>query len=113
MNRIIATIAALCLCATPAMAQGYVGNWGCKINGVKAGILTIYGEGYGFASTVFGDPSSGTGALTPYTDGVGFVDGPLMTAGGIVAGRIVADVAAGVAVQLESATAIVMLCTPR
>ncbi|MEO5807747.1 hypothetical protein [Devosia sp.] len=113
MRRIITAIAALCLLSAPAMAQAYTGNWGCKANGVKAGILTIYGNSYGFASAVFGDPASGTGELTPYTDGVGFNNGALMEKGSVVAGRIVTDANAVTALQLESATAIVMLCTPR
>lgn len=113
MLRITTAIAALLLLSAPALAQAYSGNWACKVNGVKAGILTIYGQSYGFASSVFGDPSSGTGDLTPYTDGVGFTSGPLRDNGQIVAGRMVPDPTAGTALQLESSSAIVMLCLPR
>lgn len=113
MRRIIPFALIATLFATPAMAQAYVGNWGCQENGVKSGMLTIYGDGYGFASSTFGDKSSGTGAIAPYSDGVGFNDGPLMTNAGIVAGRMVNDPAGGVALQLENSSTIVMVCTPR
>ena len=111
MRRIapIAIIAALLV--TPASAQSYVGNWGCRdATTNRAGILTIYGDIYGFASATFGDTASGTGSLTPYEDGVGFTDGPLKAARGIEAGRIVPDPNAGVTLQLETKDAIVMLC---
>lgn len=78
----------------------------------RAGILTIYADVYGFASSTFGDTASGTGTVTGYQDGVGFTDGPLKAVKGIEAGRIVADPAAGVALQLETKDAIVMLCLP-
>lgn len=113
MVRITTAIAALLLFSAPALAQAYSGNWACRVGGVKAGILTIYGPSYGYASAVFGDPMSGTGDLTPYTDGVGFTSGPLKDSGQIVAGRMVQDPTAGTALQLESSSAIVMLCTPR
>ena len=62
--RRIALIAALTtLAATPALAQSFTGNWACRdATSAKAGILTIYGEVYGFASSAMGDPSSGTGS---------------------------------------------------
>lgn len=113
--RRIALIAALTvLSATPALAQSFEGNWGCRdATTAKAGILTIYGNVYGFASTVVGDPSSGTGTITGYQDGVGFNDGGLKTARNIAAGRVVADPNYGQAIQLETSDSIVMLCTPR
>ena len=113
--RRIALIAALTtLSATPALAQNFEGNWGCRdATTAKAGILTIYGSVYGFASTVLGDAASGTGTITGYQDGVGFNDGGLKTARAIQAGRIIPDPDYGVAIQLETADAIVMLCTPR
>lgn len=76
-------------------------------------MLTIYGSVYGFASTVVGDASSGTGTITGYQDGVGFNDGGLRTTRNVQAGRIVADPTYGQAMQLETSDAIVMLCTPR
>lgn len=113
--RRIALIAALtALSAGSAFAQPYVGNWNCRdATSEKAGILTIYGSVYGFASSTFGDPASGTGTLSPYQDGVGFADGPLKASRKITAGRIVPDPAAGIAIQLETGDAIVMLCLPR
>lgn len=111
MRRIALTLTAAALLAAPAAAQDYVGNWGCRdATTNRAGILTIYGDVYGFASATFGDKASGTGTLTPYQDGVGFTDGPLKTERGITAGRIVPDPTAGVALQLETKDAIVMLC---
>ena len=114
MLRIAPIAIAIALIATPAMSQEYRGNWACRDGtAMRAGILTIYGEVYGFASTIFGDKSSGTGALTPYQDGVGFNDGPLRAARGIEAGRVINDPVNGPSVQLETGDAIVMLCTPR
>ena len=113
--RRIALIAALtALSATPALAQAYSGNWACRdATTAKAGILTIYGEVYGFSSTVVGDTSSGTGTITTYEDGVGFNDGGLRSTRSIQAGRIIPDPTYGSAIQLETAASIVMLCTPR
>jgi len=113
--RRIALIAALtALSATPAFAQAYSGNWACRdATTARAGILTIYGGVYGFASTIVGDPSSGTGTITGYEDGVGFNDGGLKTGRGIQAGRMIPDPTYGTAIQLETSEAIVMLCTPR
>jgi hypothetical protein len=113
--RRIALIAVLtALSATPAMAQNYTGNWACRdATTEKAGILTIYGGVYGFASTEMGDPGSGTGTITIYDDGVAFNDGNLRTARNMTAGRIIPDPAYGMAIQLETPDAIVMLCTPR
>jgi hypothetical protein len=114
MRRFGLAIAVLPLLAVPAAAQGYQGNWGClDTQATRAGILTIYGSVYGFASTTFGDTASGTGTLTPYTDGAGINDGPLRTARGIEAARLVSDPTTGVAVQLESSAGVLMLCTPR
>ena len=113
--RRIALIAVLtALFATPSLAQSFEGNWGCRdTTSAKAGILTIYGGVYGFASTTMGDAASGTGTITGYEDGVAFNDGGLMTARNIIAGRVIADPTNLAALQLETAEAIVMLCTPR
>jgi hypothetical protein len=113
MRRIVLSISLATLLATPAFAQNFEGNWGCRdATASKAGILTIYGQVYGFASTAIGDKSSGTGTITPYQDGVGFNDGGLKATRAIQAGRIVPDPNYGVAIQLETADAIVMLCKP-
>ena len=111
----IALVAALtALSAIPALAQSFEGNWGCRdATSAKSGILTIYGNVYGFASTTPGDGKSGTGTITGYQDGVAFNDGGLKTAGNIAAGRVIADPTYLAAIQLETADAIVMLCTPR
>ena len=114
MHRIALIAALTALSVTPALAQRYEGNWSCRdATSTRAGILTIYGAVYGFASTSPGDPSSGTGTLTGYEDGVGFNDGGLASARSITAGRLVSDPANGTAIQLETSDAIVMLCTPR
>lgn len=113
MRRFALALLALSVSAAPALAQSYAGSWGCRNDmAEKAGILTIYGNVYGFASTTFGDEASGTGTITGYTDGVGFNDGPLRAIRGIEAGRLMQDPAAGIAIQLETTSAIVMLCTP-
>lgn len=114
MRRIALTAVLVALTASPALAQSFEGNWGCRdADAAKAGLLTIYGGVYGFASTVVGDTSSGTGTITGYQDGVAFNDGGLKDARGVQAGRIVANPSGGVAIQLETATAAIMLCTPR
>jgi hypothetical protein len=113
--RRIALIAALtAFTASPALAQNFTGNWACRdTTTAKAGILTIYGEVYGFASTTVGDTSSGTGTITAYQDGVTFNDGGLRTTRAIQIGRMIPDPTYGTAIQLETPEAIVMLCTPR
>ena len=114
MRRIALIAAVTALSATPAFAQSFTGNWACRdATTNKAGILTIYGDVYGFASTAVGDPGSGTGTVTGYEDGVSFNDGNLRTSKAIQAGRIIPDPTYGTAIQLETAEAIVMLCTPR
>ncbi|KQX40172.1 hypothetical protein ASD04_05925 [Devosia sp. Root436] len=114
MRRIALIAVVTALTASPAFAQNFTGNWACRdATTAKAGILTIYGLVYGFASTVVGDPSSGTGTITAYQDGVSFDDGNLRAARAIQAGRIIPDPTYGTAIQLETADAIVMLCTPR
>ncbi|HEV7346042.1 MAG TPA: hypothetical protein VGN60_10480 [Devosia sp.] len=114
MRRIALTAILTVLTASPALAQNFTGNWACRdATTAKAGILTIYGGVYGFASTTRGDASSGTGTITGYQDGVSFDDGNLRAARGIQAGRVIPDPVYGSAIQLETAEAIVMLCTPR
>jgi hypothetical protein len=114
MRRIALIAAITALSAAPAFAQNFTGNWTCRdATTSKAGILTIYGDVYGFASTAVGDPSSGTGTITGYQDGVSFNDGNLRASKAIQAGRIIPDPTYGSAIQLETAETIVMLCTPR
>ena len=114
MIRIALAIVLTALSAIPSLAQSFEGNWGCRdTTSAKAGILTIYGNVYGFASATPGDAASGTGTITGYQDGVAFNDGGLMASRNIVAGRVIADPTYLAAIQLETAEAIVMLCTPR
>lgn len=114
MRRIALIAAVTALSATPALAQNFTGNWACRdATTAKAGILTIYGGVFGFASTTVGDKSSGTGNITIYQDGVTFNDGGLPTARGIKVGRMIPDPTYGTAIQLETSDTIVMLCTPR
>ena len=114
MRRIALTAVLLAISTAPGWAQAYSGNWSCRdATTNRVGILTIYGDGYGWASRTPGDRSSGTGSLTPYQDGVGFNDGNLRTASNITAGRMVPDPTYGSVIQLETPEAIVMLCTPR
>lgn len=114
MRRFALALALTALAASPAFAQAYQGNWSCRDSSTnRVGIMTIYGSVYGWASRTSGDKNSGTGTLTPYQDGVGLNDGNLRTNGNITAARIVSDPTNGVALQLETADAIVMLCNPR
>lgn len=106
-----AVLSCALLFAGPALAQTYEGNWACRSAAGTAGILTIYGSSYGFASPSFGDPASGSGTVEGYTDGVGFADGALRTSLGVEAGRLV-TVDTGSALQLETGSEILMLCTP-
>ena len=114
MRRFALCLALTALSATPALAQAYQGNWSCRdATTSRVGILTIYGEVYGWAARTPGDASSGTGTLTPYQDGVGFNDGNLRANLSIQAARLIDDVTYGSALQLETADAIAMLCNPR
>lgn len=114
MLRFVLPLSLLAIFATPSMAQSYQGNWSCRdATSNRAGILTIYGQVYGWASRTMGDANSGTGTTVPYEDGIGINDGNLRANAGIRAGRVVADANFGVALQLETDQAIVMLCTPR
>lgn len=99
---------------TPAFAQAFQGNWSCRdASANRVGILTIYGEVYGWAARAINDPASGTGTISAYQDGVGFNDGNLRANGNIQAGRLVDDPTYGFVLQLETAEAIVMICNPR
>lgn len=114
MRRFALVLALTALSAAPAFAQAFQGNWSCRdATTNRAGILTIYGNVYGWASRTAGDPNSGTGTITPYQDGVGFNDGNFKANAGIQAGRTINDQTYGIALQLETAQAIVMLCNPR
>jgi hypothetical protein len=113
--RRIAILACLSVALLPqtAIAQSFQGNWACRADDAKTGILTIYGDSYGFASTTYGDKASGVGSITGYTDGVAFNDGPLVAERGMQAGRIIPSELTGIAMQLETGTEIAMVCTVR
>ncbi|ODT78307.1 MAG: hypothetical protein ABS76_24025 [Pelagibacterium sp. SCN 64-44] len=114
MRRFALVLALTACSALPALAQAYQGNWSCRdATAERAGIFTLYGQVYGWASRVAGDANSGSGTLTPYQDGVGLNDGNLRVNGNVQAVRMVNDPTYGVALQMETADAIVMLCTPR
>jgi hypothetical protein len=114
MRRFALVLALTACSAAPAFAQAYQGNWSCRdATTERVGILTVYGQVYGWASRTPGDTKSGTGTLTPYQDGIGINDGNLRANGSIQAARVISDPTYGVAVQLETADAIVMMCTPR
>lgn len=114
MRRFALALALIACSAAPAFAQAYQGNWSCRdATTERVGILTVYGQVYGWAARNAGDPNSGTGTLTPYQDGIGLNDGNLRVNGNIQAARMINDPNYGVAMQLETAEAIVMLCTPR
>ena len=114
MRRIALIVALLSASVCPALAQEVTGNWSCRDESSnRAGILTIYGQVYGFASRTAGDAASGTGSITSYQDGVGFNDGNLRASRNVQAGRLISDPNYGWAMQLETANAVVMLCTPR
>jgi hypothetical protein len=114
MRRFALALALTAVTAIPAFAQAYEGNWSCRDQTAeRVGILTIYGNVYGWAGRTMGDTRSGTGSLTGYQDGVGFTDGNLAANGSIQAGRITNDENFNIALQLETAEAVVMFCTVR
>lgn len=88
--RIAAAILTLALLTSGAAAQQSPaeGNWACtaNIDGTKAGLLTIFGSSYGYASANYESAASGTGNVQLATDGVTFLDGNLVTGAGITIG---------------------------
>jgi hypothetical protein len=101
----------LALTGNAAAQAAYEGNWICMKDDKQAGLLTIYGNGYGYASNTFGDQSSGTGTVQGYSDGVQFKDGPFVSVLGLEAGRLLAGEGA-ISLTLERPDAILMICTP-
>lgn len=108
---LVATLIVLALMGQ-AVAQNYQGNWACRTPEARAGILTIFGQSFGYASLTNQDPASGTGSVTAFNDGVSFDVGPLRKALGIIQGRLVPHDQAGVAMQLETENQVLLLCTP-
>ncbi|WP_169195659.1 hypothetical protein [Devosia sp. MC1541] len=114
MRRFALALAVTAVTAIPAFAQAYEGNWSCRDETTeRVGILTMYGGVYGWAGRTMGDTRSGTGTVTAYQDGVGFNDGNLRANGSVQAGRITSDENFNIALQLETAEAVVMFCTVR
>jgi hypothetical protein len=111
MRRLVLSLALLAALTGSAAAQAaYEGNWICMKGDKQAGLLTIYGDGYGFASNTFGDKSSGTGTVQGYSDGVQFKDGPFVSVLGVEVGRLLAGEGA-ISMTLERPDAILMVCT--
>jgi hypothetical protein len=110
MRSLILAFALVAAASTGTLAQEFTGNWECKAGEAQAGLLTIYGPSYIYASPVFKDPASGSGGVTGYSDGVTFNDGPLVSALGLAAGRLVPVADGRVQMNLESETAVVLTC---
>jgi len=108
--RLASAFLLLAVSSTSTMAQSFEGNWECLRGPDAAGILTIYGPSYGFASKSFEDPASGVGSVTGYADGVQFNDGNLRAQLAIEAGRLV-EIEGETVLQLETATEILMICS--
>jgi len=110
-RQLIATLILLSM-AGQAQAQNYQGNWACRTPEAGAGLLTLFGPSFGYASLTKDDPASGTGTVSVFSDGVAFEAGPLREALGIIHGRLVPHDQAGVAMQLETDQKVLLLCTP-
>lgn len=113
MRRLSLALASLALMTSTGLAQEFSGNWDCKnADNQRAGILTIYGGSYGYASATFGSTASGVGTVTAYTDGVGFNDGNLRKNAGVEAGRLVPGTVTGLMLQLETSQKVLLTCMP-
>ncbi len=115
--RVLLTAAATSLLlAGPVFAQAAAveGNWACTalIDGTKAGILTIFGNSYGYASATFGSTASGTGTVQLASDGVTFLDGSFVTVG-IGTGLLSFDETGADLLTLYNPEKPVLSCTPR
>jgi hypothetical protein len=108
---------ALALTAGPALAQQSPaeGNWACiaNIDGTKAGLLTIYGQSYGYASANYESAASGTGNVQLATDGVTFLDGNLVTGAGITVGLASIDANGRDILTLHTAEKPILSCVLR
>lgn len=120
MIRVALTIVAAALLAglaLPAAAQQSPaeGNWACiaNIDGSKAGLLTIFGSSYGYASANYQSAASGTGNVQLATDGVQFLDGNLATNAGIVVGLTTIDANGREMMSLNTAEKPVLSCLLR
>lgn len=115
--RFAAPLFALALTAGPALAQQSPaeGNWACvaNIDGKKAGLLTVRGASYGYASANYESAASGTGNAQLATDGVSFLDGNLVTGAGIVIGLASIDANGRDTLTLQTSEKAVLSCILR
>lgn len=91
------------------------GNWACTalIDGEKAGLLTIFGTSYGYASANYQSPASGTGNVQLATDGVTFLDGNLLAGAGIQIGLASIDATGRDTLTLQTSEKPVLTCVLR
>jgi hypothetical protein len=115
--RIAAAFLALAVMTGNAFAQQSPaeGNWACtaNIDGTKAGLLTIFGSSYGYASANFESKASGTGNVQLATDGVSFLDGSLVVGAGIVIGLASIDANGRDILTLQTSEKPVLSCVLR
>jgi hypothetical protein len=114
-------IALLCLAlalttgAASAQQSPAEGNWACvaNIDGKKAGLLTVRGSSYGYASANYQSAASGTGNAQLATDGVSFLDGNLVVGAGITIGLASIDANGRDTLTLHTAEKPVLSCILR
>jgi hypothetical protein len=115
--RIAAALLALAALTGGAIAQQSPaeGNWACvaNIDGTKAGLLTIYGQSYGYASANYESAASGTGNVQLATDGVTFLDGNLVVGAGITVGLASIDANGRDIMTLHTAEKPILSCVLR
>jgi hypothetical protein len=116
MRTAVASIALLLFTGTAAAQQSPAeGNWACiaNIDGTKAGLLTIYGASYGYASANYESAASGTGNVQLATDGVTFLDGNLVVGAGITVGLVSIDANGRDVMTLHTAEKPILSCVLR
>jgi hypothetical protein len=101
--------------AASAQQSPAEGNWACiaNIDGAKAGLLTVRGSSYGYASANYESAASGTGTAQLATDGVTFVDGNLVTGAGILIGLASIDANGRDILNLQTAEKPILTCILR
>ncbi|MEQ1900900.1 MAG: hypothetical protein ABL866_09215 [Devosia sp.] len=118
MRRTVLIVLLLLAASAPAFAQRLAspaeGNWGCiaLIDNTKAGLLTIFAGGYGYASANFGSTASGTGNVELASDGVTFLDGSLSVVG-ITVGLVSFDASGTDTLTLYTPVKPILACTRR
>lgn len=117
LTRLAATAAAIVALAAPALGQvsPVEGNWACtaNIDMTKAGILTVFGGSYGYASANYGSAASGTGRIALASDGLNFLDGNMREKAGIEFGILSFDDQARDILILHTAEKPILTCRPR